>query len=124
MVHFLVDTPEKITREFRSKFVVDEVMIKLIKLSVLDKNIQKVNVDLGFALKEEIKMLNKKEKAKKPNHLISIKASKTFFLHYVCNHLLTETPLQSQFTKCCCCFNLHFMVDYQSSCNSTKSLKT
>ena len=79
MVHFLVDTPEKITRELCSKFVVDEVMIKLIKFSVLNKNIQKVNVDLGFALKEEIKMLNKKEKAKKPNHLIFIKASKTFF---------------------------------------------
>ena len=37
---------------------------KLIKLNSLDKNIQKVNADLGFALKEEIKSLKKDRKVK------------------------------------------------------------
>ena len=37
---------------------------KLIRLNSLDKNIQKVNVGLGFALKEEIKLLKKDRKVK------------------------------------------------------------
>ena len=58
MVPFLVNTLEEITREFCSKFILDEVMgnstntIQFIKTDVFVINKQKVNVDLGFAIKE------------------------------------------------------------------------
>ena len=108
MVPFLVDTLEQIIREFYGKFILDEVMkrststTKLIKLNALYKNIQKVNVDLGFALKEQIKLLKKEENVKETK-LHFCKNVKNF-LSALCDHLLTKTPLQSHFCRCCCCF--------------------
>ena len=70
IVPFLVNTLEEITREFCSKFILDEVMgnstntIQLIKIDVFDINKQKVNVDLGFAIKEEINLMKKMERNK------------------------------------------------------------
>ena len=55
---------------------------KLIKLSVLKKNIQNVKVDLGFALKEEIKSLKKEGKVKETKLLDFHKNVKNF-LHYI-----------------------------------------
>ena len=64
MVPFLVDTLVEIAREFCIEFILDEVMerststtkeiklnnVSLITDNVFNKNLQKVNVDLGFAL--------------------------------------------------------------------------
>ena len=121
MVSVLVDTFEEISSECCSKFILDKVMerststTKLIKLNVLDKNIQKVSVDLGFELKGEIKSF-KKEGTIKETKLLDFYQNIKKFLSSLCNHLLTKTHLQSQFTICCYCFNLCFMTDYQSSC--------
>ena len=55
---------------------------KLIKLSVFKKNIQKVKVDLGFALKEEIKSLKNKGKVK-GTKLLDFHKNVKNFVHYV-----------------------------------------
>ena len=110
MVPFLVNTLEEITREFCSKFILDEVMgnstntIQLIKIDVFDINKQKVNVDLGFAIKEEINLMKKNGKIKETKLMQFYKAVKKF-LATLCNHLLTKTPLQYQFSRCCRCLN-------------------
>ena len=63
MIPFLVDTLVEITTEFCNKFILGKVMerassatkvikpdyVSLITDNVLNKSIQKVNVDLGFA---------------------------------------------------------------------------
>ena len=120
MVPFLVNTLEEVTREFCSKFILDEVMgnstntIQLIKIDVFDINKQKVNVDLGFAIKEEINLMKKNGKTKETKLVEFYKAVKKF-LATLCNHLLTKTPLQYQFARCCRCLNPHFMSENQSS---------
>ena len=119
MVPFLVNTLEEITREFCSKFILVEVMgnstntIQLIKIDVFDINKQKVNVDLGFAIKEEINLMKKNGKIKETKLMEFYKAVKKF-LATLCNHLLTKTSLQYQCARCCRCLNPHFMSENQS----------
>ena len=120
MVPFLVNTLEEITREFCSKFILDEVMgnstntIQLIKIDVFDINKQKVNVDLEFAIKEEINLMKKNGKIKETKLMEFYKAVKKF-LATLCNHLLTKTSLQYQFARFCRCLNLHVTSENQSS---------
>ena len=120
MVPFLVNILKEITREFCSKFILDEVMgnstntIQLIKIDVFDINKQKVNVDLGFAIKKEINLMKKNGKIKETKLMEFYKAIKKFLVT-LCNHLLTKTPLQYQFARCCRCLNPHFMSENQSS---------
>ena len=121
MVPFLVTKLEEVVRALCSKFILDKVMEdsgevrKLIKIDVFDKNKQKVNVALGFTLKDEIKSMKKNGKVK-DTQLLNFYSNTKMFLATLCNHLLTKTPLQSQFARCCRCFNPHIMAEYQPSC--------
>ena len=68
MVSFLVDTIEEIVRDFCGRFILSDVMSKVVKtvdliiISMLDNTIHKPNVDLGFPLRCDIGVLKKKKK--------------------------------------------------------------
>ena len=88
--------------------------IQLIKIDVFDIYKQKVNVDLGFAIKEEINLMKKNGKIKETKLVEFFKGVKKF-LATLCNQLLTKTPRQYQFARCCMCLNPNFMSENQSS---------
>ena len=87
----------------------------LMKLDVTDKSIQKVTLNLGFSLKSDLRNLKAVKKVTDPharNFLFEFKK----FLSSLCNHLLTKTPIQSQYARCCRSINPIFMVEYPDSC--------
>ena len=106
MFPFLVDTLEEIVREMCNKFIFDNVLEKLtsttalIKLNVHDKNIHKGIAHVGFGLKQEISELKKEGKVKDTKICCFFDNVKQF-LSTLCNHLLTKSPLQYQYARCC-----------------------
>ena len=82
----------------------------LMKLDVTDKSIQKVSPNLGFGLKSDLKILKQQREVTDShahNFLLEVKK----FLSLLCNRLLTETPMQSQFAHCFRSINSIFMVE-------------
>ena len=70
MVPFLVDTLDELIRSICSKFILNDVLEKaktttsLIKLNMLDRNIQKVTTEVSFELKSHLKDLKEEKKVK------------------------------------------------------------
>ena len=121
IVPFVVSHLEAIIRELCSKIRLGDVMEdarstrSLMKLDVTDKSIQKVILNVGFGLESDLRNLKAAKKVTDSharNFLFELKK----FLSSLCNHLLSKTPIQSQFVRCCRSINPIFMVEYPDSC--------
>ena len=121
MVPFLVDTLDKLIRYMCSKFILKGVLEKaktttsLIKLNMLDRNIQKVTTEVSFGLKSHLKDLKKEKKVKECEVHLFLEEVKQF-LAALCNHLLTKSPISSHFARCCRNLNPVYMGEYPETC--------
>ena len=121
MVPFLVDTLDELMRYMCSKFILNDVLEKaktttsLIKLNMLDRNIQKVTTEVSFGLKSHLKDLKKEKKVKESEVHLFLQEVKQL-LTTVCNHLLTESPINSHFARCCRSLNPVYMAEYPETC--------
>ena len=104
-VPFLVDTLDELIRYMCSKFILNDVLEKaktttsLIKLNMLDRNIQKVTTEVSFGLKSHLKDLKKEKKVKESEVHLFLQEVKQF-LATLCNQLLTKSSINSHFAGC------------------------
>ena len=121
MVPFLVDTLDELIRSICSKFILNDVLEKaktttsLIKLNMLDRNIQKVTTEVSFGLKSHLKDLKKEKKVKESEVHLFLQEVKQF-LATLCNYLLTISPINSHFARCCRSLNPVYMAQYAETC--------
>ena len=106
--------------EICSKFILDEVMDKkakravdLVKLDVTDKNLQKRDMEFGYRLKHEIKLV-------KPEvtdmQIKEFERNAVKFLATMCHHMLQNSPLKIPFVRWCRCFNPLYISDNPDAC--------
>ena len=106
-----------VIRYMCSKFILNDVLEKaktttsLIKLNMLDRNIQKVTTEVSFGLESRLKDLKKEEKVKESEVHLFLQEVKQF-LATLCNHLLTKSPINSHFARCCRSLNPVYMAEY------------
>ena len=118
---FLVDTLDELIRYMCSKFILNDVLEKaktttsLIKLNMLDRNIQKVTTEVSFGLKSHLKDLKKEKKVKESEVHVFLQQVKQF-LATLCNHLLTKSPINCHFVRCCRSLNPVYMAEYLETC--------
>ena len=104
-----------------SKFILNDVLEKaktttsLIKLSMLDRNIQTFTTEGSFGLKSHLKDLKKEEKVKESEVHLFLQEIKQFLM-ILCNHLLTKSPINSHFARCCRSLNPVYMAEYPETC--------
>ena len=117
MVPFLADAIEGLVRGFCSKFILDEVMDKkakravdLVNLYVTDKNLQKRDMEIGYRLKHEIKLVKPKVT---DTQIKEFERNAVKFLANMCHHMLQNSPLKSPFVRC---FNPLYMSDNPGAC--------
>ena len=122
MVSFLVDTIEEIVRDFCGRFILSDVMSKVVKtvdliiISMLDNTIHKPNVDLGFPLRCDIGVLKKKKRTISDTQITRFKEDAKNFLATLANHIATKTPIQLCFAKCTTSLNPIYMVEDPDAC--------
>ena len=99
MVPFLADAIEGLVCGFCSKFILDEMMDKkakravdLVKLDVTDKNLQKRDMEFGYRLKHEIKLVKPKVT---DTQIKEFEGNAVKFLTTMCHHMLQNSPLES-----------------------------
>ena len=114
MVSFLVDTLDQLIRYMCSKFVLNvlekaKMTASFIKLSMLDRNIQKVTTEVSFGLKSHLKDLKKENKVKESEVHLFLQELKQFLA--TCNHLLTKSPINSHFARYCRCLNPVYIAE-------------
>ena len=120
MVPFLPDAIERLVRGFCSKFILDEVMDKkakravdLVKLDVTDKNLQKRDMEFGYRLKHEIKLVKPKVT---DTQIKEFERSAVKFLATMCHHMLQNSPLKIPFVRWCRCFNPLIILMHAEKC--------
>ena len=104
-----------------SKFILNNVLEKaqtttsLIKLNMLDRNIQKLTTEVSFGLESRLKDLKKEKKVKESEVHLFLQEVKQF-IATLCNHLLTNSPINSHFARCCRSLNPVYMAEYPETC--------
>ena len=66
---------------------------------------------MSFGLKSKLKDLEKEEKVKESEVHLFLQEVKQF-LATLCNHLLTKSPINSHFARCCRSLNPVYMAEY------------
>ena len=103
------------------KFILNDVLEKakttasLIKLNMVDRNIEKVTSEVSFGLKSHLKDLKKEKKIKESEVHLFLQEVKQF-LATLFDHLLTKSPINSHFAKCWRSLNPVYMAEYPETC--------
>ena len=117
---FLADTNEKILRELCNQFILNGIMDGTVKTQDLVKidvrcNQAEPNVNLGFSICNDTKVLKKNGKINDTTISNFKKEAKNFYTN-LANHIATKIPIQSQFSRCARTLNPINMPQNPESC--------
>ena len=121
MVPLFVDTIKLVLKNFCARFILSDVMSKavqtvdVIKTSMLDTTIHKPKVDLGFALRHDISVLEKKGMISDMQIARFKEDAKNIFATLASN-ITTKTPIQLYFARCTRPLNPIYMVEDPDAC--------
>ena len=91
----------------------------MIKIDPREKNNQKQisDVDLGFAIHQEICSLKQVNKRVNDGMIFRFKKEAVAFLATICSHLMTKSPVTSCFAR-----DLRFLLPYMAECTESCDL--
>ena len=105
--------------KFIRKIVLEKVSTcgAFIQIDPCEKNNQKQisDVDLGFAINQEISSLKKVNKRVNDGMIFQFKKEEVAFLSTICSHHMTKSPVTSYFAQCLLCLSPCYMAECTES---------
>ena len=124
MAPFLVESLETLSRTFCRRFIRKEILdaalttLKFIKINISDKcnQVNCAQFDLGFSIKHKLNQLKKNGKIT-DTQIFKFKQEALQFLHALCKHIMTKSPLTYHFARCLRCLSPVIWLNVESRVN-------
>ena len=119
MIPFLVEVLENLLRTLLAKFVKEDVLqtLKLIKIDISDKKVQKSlgDLDLGFSIKHDLKQLALQKRVT-DRAVFMFKEEVISFLTKLWSHMMEKSPMTLLFARCLRCLSPAYMLEQPEIC--------